>query len=523
MSNLKEKIIKEIPVFRELGHKFINNEVSSAEFKAMSGGMGSYAQRGGKDFMIRLRIPSGIMSIDKFKTVYELAKKQNLDKVHLTTRQAIQLHSLSIDGVCDTMEEALKNDIYTRGGGGHFPRNVSMSPLSGVDIEEAFDVTPYAICVNEHFMSKITIYKLPRKLKVSFSSSEKDSGNSTVADLGFLAVKKDNKEYFKVYIGGGIGKNPAKAVEFDELINTNEILYHVEAITNLFIAEGDYENKNKARIRYIVDRMGEEGFLNCYKEHLKNAFENENLYTNIEYKEYKKTGILTDLAHNRLIPQKQEGLYSVYFHPIYGQLSMNTYKLLIDKLENMEDIEIRLSMNEGMYIRNLNGNEANELIELTKNLGGETQLEQSVSCIGANICQIGIADSQGMLDEILKYFKEQNFTSDILPKIRISGCTNSCGTHQMGILGFAGKKKRVNDMVTEAYELYIGGVKGKDKTKLGSYIGDITKDNVSIFLYELAKSIKESNLTYEEYIVENNEQLNNIIDKYLVEERAINA
>ena len=107
MSNLKEKIIKEIPVFRELGHKFINNEVSSAEFKAMSGGMGSYAQRGGKDFMIRLRIPSGIMDINKFKTVYKLAKMQNLEKVHLTTRQAILLHSLSIDGVCGTMEEAL--------------------------------------------------------------------------------------------------------------------------------------------------------------------------------------------------------------------------------------------------------------------------------------------------------------------------------------------------------------------------------------------------------------------------------
>ena len=415
------------------------------------------------------------------------------------------------------MEEALRNDIFTRGGGGNFPRNVSISPLSGVDVAEAFDVTPYAVALNNHFMSKITTYKLPRKLKVSFSSSEKDYGNSTVADLGFLAIKKDNKEYFKVYIGGGIGKNPAKSVEFDSLINPNEILYHVEAITNLFVAEGNYENKNKARIRYIVDRMGEEEFLSCYKEHLKNVFESENLDINIEYKEYKKQGIKTTVNHNRLISQKQEGLYSVYFHPICGQLSMTNYKLLIDKLDKLEDIEIRLTMNEGMYIRNLNGEEAVELINLTQNLGGETRLEQSVACIGSNICQIGIADSQGMLEEIMDYFKEKNFTADILPKIRISGCTNSCGTHQIGILGFAGKKKRVNDVITEAFELYMGGEKGKDKTKLGCYIGDITRDNVPAFLYELAKSVEESNLTYEEYILENNEQLNSIIDKYLVE------
>lgn len=151
------------------------------------------------------------------------------------------------------------------------------------------------------------------------------------------------------------------------------------------------------------------------------------------------------------------------------------------------------------------------------------KLEQSVACIDSNICQIGIADSQGMLEDILKYFKEKNFNDDILPKIRISGCTNSCGTHQMGILGFAGKKKRVNNVVTESFELYLGGEKGKDKTKLGSYIGDITRENVPEFLYELAKSVEESNLTYEEYIVENNEQLNNIIDKYLAEERVVKA
>jgi len=202
---------------------------------------------------------------------------------------------------------------------------------------------------------------------------------------------------------------------------------------------------------------------------------------------------------------------------------MSNYKLLIDKLYKLEDIEIRLSMNEGMYIRNLNGEEAIELINLTQNLGGETKLEQSIACIGSNICQIGIADSQGMLEDILEFFAEKNFKSDILPKIRISGCTNSCGTHQMGILGFAGKKIRVNNVVTEVFELYIGGKKGKDKTKLGSFIGDITRDNVPVFLYELAKSIEESKLTYEEYIVENNEHLNNIIDKYLVKEIVINA
>ncbi len=171
MDNLKEQLLAEIADFREIGHRFERQEISSLEFKGTSGGMGVYAHRGGEEFMIRLRIPSGILDVKQLKLIYKFANERNLDSVHTTTRQAIQLHGLSIDEVCDIMEEALRNDIYTRGGGGNFPRNVSISPLSGVDKEEAFDVSEYAKAVNEHFMKKITTYKLPRKLKVSCSSS----------------------------------------------------------------------------------------------------------------------------------------------------------------------------------------------------------------------------------------------------------------------------------------------------------------------------------------------------------------
>lgn len=515
MENLKSSLFSEIPKLRELGHKLVLKEISPLEFKGTSGGMGVYAQRGAENFMIRLRIPSGIMNLDTLKLVYKLAKNQNLEKVHLTTRQAIQLHDLSIDSVCDVMEEALHNDLYTRGGGGNFPRNVSISPLSGVDVEEEFDVTPYAMAVNKHFMNKITTYKLPRKLKVSFSSSKQDTGNSSIADLGFMAIKEGSKEFFKVYIAGGLGKNGAKAVEFDELIDTKDILYHVEAMTNLFIAEGDYENKNKARSRYIVARMGEEEFKKCYKKHLKDARSKENLDLNVNKKEYKKEGINIDLKDNRLIPQKQDGLYSIYFHPVCGQLSLETLKVIIDKLDNVEDVEVRLSMSEGMYIRNLNGNEAKEVLELTRGIGGETKLEQSVACIGVPTCQIGICESQSTLEEILSYFKEKSFNKDILPTLHISGCNNSCGTHQIGMLGFAGKKKRVDGVAQEAFELHIGGRKGNNNTTLGKICGDIARKDVPKFLYDLAVAIDISNKDYNSFIENNEEDLNLIIEKYL--------
>ncbi|MEG0320165.1 MAG: nitrite/sulfite reductase, partial [Niameybacter sp.] len=266
MNNLKKILFDEIEDFRKVGQKFVSKEMSMMEFKHASGGMGVYAHRGGEKFMVRFRIPSGMTDVREMKLVRDITEKYGLKGIHFTTRQAIQLHGLDIEPICDIMKEALELDIYTRGSGGNFPRNVAISPLSGVDRDEAFDVTPYALAVGNHFLERIYTYKLPRKLKVSFSSSEEDSAHCTVQDLGFLAVDKDGKEYFKIYLGGGLGRNPRVAAILDELIEPSDVLYHIEGMICMFKAEGDYENKNKARVRYILERMGEEEFLKCYKK-----------------------------------------------------------------------------------------------------------------------------------------------------------------------------------------------------------------------------------------------------------------
>ena len=168
MQDLKQVLYSEIEDFREVGHQFLNGEINMMKFKHVSGGFGVYAHRDKKELMIRLRIPSGVLKLENMKLVRDLAKKYGLERIHLTTRQAIQLHGLSIDEVCDLMKEALDHDLYTRGAGGNFPRNVAISPLSGVDPNEAFDVTPYALATGDYFLKDIYKYKLPRKLKVSF-------------------------------------------------------------------------------------------------------------------------------------------------------------------------------------------------------------------------------------------------------------------------------------------------------------------------------------------------------------------
>lgn len=515
----KELYRKEIPNFKEIGHRFLNGEISRTEFKGASGGMGVYAQREEKKFMIRLRTLSGVVDFKTLKLIQDFANEYHLDFVHLTTRQAIQLHNLQFDNIISIMEGALDNNLLTRGGGGNFPRNVSLSPLSGVEKDEAFDVTPYAILVNKYFVSQMNTYKLPRKFKVAFSNNGQDTANASIADMGFLAVRKDGKDYFKVYIGGSLGVSGDISVPYDELINPSDILYHVEAILSLFKEEGDYENKAKGRMRFIVKRMGREAFLECYKEHLKKVKETQKL--DFIYKNpYEvniggaEEGTLEETSH--VISQKQKGLYTVVIHPKGGNLKTSDLNNIVQFAEKIPDAQIRLSMEESMLVRNLNAKQAKELLEITKELRKTTRLSRSISCIGVPTCQVGVQTSQTLLSTILNYLEEKGFTEDILPSIRISGCTNSCSRHLVGEIGLQGKRKKVNGVMEDAYAFYIGGKTTKEDTHLAKEYGDLLAKDIPEFLYELASTLKEGRLEFSEYINSQKEKFQSILEKYRV-------
>jgi ferredoxin-nitrite reductase len=516
MMERNELLKSEIGDFRKVGHQFVNNEINANEFKAKSGGMGVYAQRGGEKFMIRLRTPSGIVSRDHLALLTEYTKQYPLPKIHLTTRQAIQLHDLSIDHICDIMEDAIDHKLYTRGGGGNFPRNVALSPLSGVEKNEEFDVTQFALRVNEFILDKVTTYKLPRKLKISFSNSSNDAGNATINDLGFIAVIKDGEPYFEVYLAGGLGNNPAISIPYDELVKPEDVLYHVEAFTNLFIAEGDFENKAKARSRYIPKRIGENEFVLKYKEFLKEAKENN------QFDELK--AVITESNHespdlkdnNCLIAQKQEGLFTVILHPVNGQLLKEDLEKINTFVTTVEKAEVRLSMTESMYVRNLTAKEATTLLDITANMRQITKIEQSVSCVGVPTCQIGIEKSQALIDAILQELKEKDLNSPFLPSIHVSGCGNSCSRHQVSIMGFTGRKKRVNDITEDVFELHIGGKVGKGITRFGTVVGTLLDREIPLFMRDLASSLEDYQLPFDEYIEVKMDDFNNILKPYLV-------
>lgn len=507
---LKQELREEINLFFEQTKKFINKEISVKDFKSFSGGFGSYAQRGGQSFMLRLRMNQGVMTKDKLKFIMDMCEQHQLNLIHITTCQTIQLHDVSGTQIPHIMSDALDHDIVCRGGGGDFPRNVMCSPLSGVDPLEPFDVLPYAKLTGEYLLTLINKFSLPRKLKIAFSNSIRNETHATFRDLGFIA---NTDKTFDVYCAGGLGNNPKMGIKVADHIPREQILFHVSAMVLMFMQHGNYENRSKARSRYLQDVLGVEGLIEEYHKNVERSLAGERLTIQVEEPKQTKQGMGT-IQDRRIIAQKQPGLYTVSYHPICGNLSPRKLNDLYQGIKDMESVEIRLTPQEGLYIINCTAPEAQTILSIT-NDGAENEFEKSVSCIGATKCQVGLRDSQGTLKQVIMYLREKNYPDHVLPRIFISGCMSSCGTNQIGELGFQGTVKVINRSAVPAFILSVHGNDTFAHTRFGKVCGVLLEDDMCRFLETIADAVMKHSTTYATWIETYPEEFDEIVVAYI--------
>ena len=485
---------QDLPAFREKTEEFYAGKSNVGAYKGFSGYYGSYAQKGGKASMLRLRMPGGRVTKEKLAFVARAIREYKVARAHFTTCQTIQLHDLGPDTVCAIMEQALDAGIVTMGGGGDFPRNVMCSPLSGVQADEYFDTLPYAEAAGDYLMHFIKAEKMPRKLKVGFSNSPANQTHATYRDLGFVA-RADGR--FDVYSAGGLGNNPRFGVKVAEGIDPNRILYYIKAMWLTFRAYGNYENRGKARTRYMQEVLG--GAANYKKAYLEKLDEviasGDDLTLNITPAPVAKTGDGTTASGPRVLPQKQDGLYTVVWHPVGGQPAMDELCALSDLLQDIPAAEMRLAPDEAAYIVNLTGAEAEKVIAATPH-SAQSLFETSVSCIGGATCQVGMRDSQGLLVACVAAVREAALPDGALPQIHISGCASSCGTHQTGAIGFRGASRLVDGKPQSAFTLFVGGQDRQGCEAMGRELGAIFEGDIPAFLVELGKAVAASGMDY---------------------------
>ncbi len=476
---------EEIGTFSEKIHAFNEGKIEKKDYKGYSGGMGSYAQRDQTKHMLRLRMPGGRLTAERLKFLAGTVEKYGVRRLKLTTCETVQLHDLPAEQVPAIMEEAASCGIICRGGGGDNPRNVMCSPLSGVQKGEAFDPTPYAEAVTEDLLSICRDIHMPRKLKIAFSNGADDSVHSAFRDMGFRA-KPDGT--FSLRIAGGLGAAGHRmGVLVDEAVNPREVLYYVRAMVDTFCQHGNYENRAKARTRFMQETLGPGGLKEAFLKNVEAARAAGGLDLPRLEAPADICGGEETVDHPRAIPQKQPGLYAVKYHPVGGLLPPEKPAELYALLRDIPGAECRVGPDETLYIVNLPAAGAEQVLAATED-GAKTEFEYSVACIGAAVCQQGVRDSQSLLQTAVRAVREAGIPDGALPRICVSGCPSSCAAHQAGTIGLQGCVKPVDGKAQPAFKLFLGGSGAVGAARFGEPAGVILEKDVPALLVELGRA-----------------------------------
>ena len=216
---------REIDELENLIAQFKGGQLEFNALKAHRDPFGVYEQRQADTYMIRIRCPGGAITPSQLVSLSDLSDQYAADFIHITTRQEMQFHQVKLDDVIPLIRDLYKVGLSTRGGGGNTIRNIMASTESGISKDEVFNVQPYAHALTTRLISEPSSWVLPRKFKISFSASKRDTANATIHDLGFVATEAEGKKGFKVYMAGGMGNKPQVGHLVHEFIETTESFF----------------------------------------------------------------------------------------------------------------------------------------------------------------------------------------------------------------------------------------------------------------------------------------------------------
>ena len=516
--NIPEEVKREIDTFAAEVERLNRGEVGDDDFKRFRLQQGIYGQRQEGEQMVRTKLPAGKISSEQLRCMADFAEKYSHGILHITTRQDIQLHYVNINDVPQGLEDLAQAGITTREACGNTVRNVTACHKAGTCSTEVFDVSPYALAVSKYLLRKDLTQNLPRKFKISFGGCN-GCGLAPIHDIGLKAVLKNKKRGFGVLIGGGLGSFPHGALPLTDFIPEDQLLRMCEALVAVFDKYGDKKNRNKARFKFVLDKLGLEKVKELYDQEFA-ALEGKNFETieieeerNPDQPKYQPVDCNTDpefqLWKTRNIEeQKQSGFYNVQIKLVLGDFTIPQAKALADIAANFAGGKLVATVNQNLMIpwvkENAFGNLFTELKKINLHKAGTEEIRDITCCPGSETCNLGITASRGLVDTLHTEMENGFKTSKDLDHISIkaSGCPNSCGQHHIASIGFHGGAKKLNGILTPHYEVLLGGRISEDKVVFGTSVIKIPAKNApeamksSINDY---KNNKQDNETFGEY------------------------
>jgi len=433
--------------------------------------------------MQRIKIPGGGLNAEQLETLADLAEEYSDGIAHVTTRQDFQLHYVHIDDTPTLMRRLAAANITTREACGNSVRNVTACPYAGVCPDEVFDVTPYSRALSRFLLGHPDCQNFGRKFKPAFSGcSQHACGLTNLHDLGLIAVKRseNGKEMrgFEMYVGGGLGAVPYQAKLFDPFVPPEELLPLAQAIARVFARHGEKKNRNRARIKFLIQDWGIEKFKEVVLEERKNLppdprwtdylkdaeqFQEAPLRPGGEWPSWASEAFERWLRTNTR-PQKQACYVVVTVALPLGDITANQLRSMADIVRRFTKETVRTTVEQNFVIRWVSQSDLPELYNALQFVGlgepGAGTIIDIVTCPGTDTCKLGISSSRGLAAELRKRLAEKSFQFEEPVEnlhIKISGCFNSCGQHHVADLGFYGVSRKIAGYAVPHFQVVLGG------------------------------------------------------------------
>ncbi|MEO8540807.1 MAG: nitrite/sulfite reductase [bacterium] len=485
-SNEPAKILpvleKELEDFTTEAQRMLNGEWEESQFIGFRLKQGVYGQRQPNVQMIRVKLPFGGVTPEQMDAFAEVTERfAPLRKGHITTRQNIQIHHMPLAKAAEALFVLGRAGLSTREACGNTVRNVTGDPWAGILEGELFDPTPYAGAFARYWLRNPISQLLPRKFKVAFTATDDDNAITGIHDLGFIPRIKDGEKGFEIVTGGGLSIMPRNAYVLYPFVSVNEYLKISEAVVRQFEKADELrKNRSKARLKFLVDRVGIDEFRRMVEEELKGDWINKDfrpdrlLYTHDEEANApaKKPNYdqpngdqreFTIFATANVKAQRQQGFSSVEVKVNRGDLKPEQFRGLANLMREYCGGYARTTVGQNIVLRWVRDESLYEVFKKLKDLGladvGAQSITDVVSCPGTDSCKMGITSSMGLSQAIQERVELMEISDPLTKKIHIkmSGCPNSCGQHHIANIGFHGAAMKVGPQQLPAYHMFVGG------------------------------------------------------------------
>ena len=502
-AHLPKDVREEIDVFETQLNRVAAGQMSEKVFLETRLRHGVYGQRQSGVQMQRIKIPLGMLSAEQMICLANLSEEYADGISHITTRQDVQFHFISLEETPDIMRRLAEVGITTREACGNVVRNVTGCPDAGLCSSQGFDITPHALAMSHFLLRHPDAQNFGRKFKIAFSGCEdKPCGLAMIHDIGAIAAVKDvdgqRIEGFKVYLGGGLGAIPQQARLYSEFVPADEMLELAQAIARVFARFGEKKNRARARLKFLIGKLGIEEFRRIVDEERRKLPPDPRWESElVEAADYDEQPLRPPSAlpegpadpefqrwlKTNVRGQKQDGYSMVEVLLPLGDIAADALRELARTCRSYIDDTIRTTVTQNLLLRWVSNGDLLSLHEDLKRLGlaepGAARLADVTACPGTDSCKLGITSSRGLAAELKANFANGMGAiadrEDI--KVKISGCFNACGHHHIADIGFLGSVQRKKSETAPVFQVVLGGSTGNNGSSFGLVTGKVPARN----------------------------------------------